>query len=294
MGWEVSDVTADPYTSAYTTTGGTIQNAGDEYTISGNVSFIARYQTLDITLADNATNGEVLSTHDGMTAYSVTLSGRTLYKDGKWNTLCLPFALSAEQLAASPLANCELMELDTDAGSYAHITGFDDSDGMLYLNFKTATSIEAGKPYIIKWTSGSNIVGPVFNEVTINNTLTNVVSTDGTLAFVGSYSPMAFADENKSLLYLGANNTLYYPAGVMTIGSCRAYFQLNGIIVGNVSETKMFFGDADDASSIQNSKLKIQNDAVFDLSGRKFNVQSSMFNGLKSGIYIVNGRKVVY
>ena len=33
--------------------------------------------------------------------------------------------------------------------------------------------------------------------------------------------------------------------------------------------------------------------AVYDLSGRKmFNVQSSMFNGLKNGIYIQNGRKV--
>ena len=33
--------------------------------------------------------------------------------------------------------------------------------------------------------------------------------------------------------------------------------------------------------------------AVYDLSGRKmFNLQCSMFNGLKNGIYIQNGRKV--
>ncbi len=32
---------------------------------------------------------------------------------------------------------------------------------------------------------------------------------------------------------------------------------------------------------------------IYDLSGRKFNAQCSMFNGQKKGVYIVNGRKVV-
>ena len=52
--------------------------------------------------------------------------------------------------------------------------------------------------------------------------------------------------------------------------------------------------------SIQNSKLKIQNanGAWYDLSGRKINSsmdnnQSSMFNGLKKGIYIHNGKVVI-
>ena len=35
-------------------------------------------------------------------------------------------------------------------------------------------------------------------------------------------------------------------------------------------------------------------DVVYDLSGRKFNVQCSTFNGLKKGIYIKNGKKVLF
>lgn len=47
---------------------------------------------------------------------------------------------------------------------------------------------------------------------------------------------------------------------------------------------------------INNEQLIINNeaDAVFDLSGRKVNVQCSTFNGLKKGIYIRNGKKVLY
>ena len=69
--------------------------------------------------------------------------------DGYWNTLCLPFNVTAEQIAAGDLAGAVIKELDTEAGSYEHPTGYEN--GTLYLNFKDATSIEAGKPYLIKW-----------------------------------------------------------------------------------------------------------------------------------------------
>ena len=52
-----------------------------------------------------------------------------------------------------------------------------------------------------------------------------------------------------------------------------------------------------DETSI-NDELRVKNEpsatAVYDLSGRKmFNVQCSMLNGLRKGVYIVNGKKVV-
>ena len=101
-----------------------------------------------IHLLNGFDNSSVITANTG-NGKNVVLTGRTLYKDGDWNTLCLPFSLTAEQIAASPLAGWTLMELDTDAGSYGHITGFENS--ALYLNFKPATSIVAGTPYIVKW-----------------------------------------------------------------------------------------------------------------------------------------------
>ena len=54
--------------------------------------------------------------------------------------------------------------------------------------------------------------------------------------------------------------------------------------------------DPDGMASIQNSKFKIQNgEGVYDLAGRKIN--SSLFilhSSFKKGIYIVNGKKVLY
>ena len=52
-----------------------------------------------VTLADNADNGTAISSANGYVA-NVTLADRTLYKDGAWNTICLPFDVT---LAGSAL-----------------------------------------------------------------------------------------------------------------------------------------------------------------------------------------------
>ena len=218
-GWEVSNVTKDPYSSQYTSDGET-RKAHTEYTINGDVSFIARYQVLDISLADNANNSLTLLQYGGMKAHSVTLKDRILYKDGDWNTLCLPFNV-ADNALTGDFANATLMELDTEGwyegstrydeeASGRRQTGFDRETGTLYLYFQTATSIVAGKPYIIKWGSGSNITDPGFSNVTINNVLYGVHSKDNTVDFAGTYSPRTLTGGDRNILYLGAENKLYY------------------------------------------------------------------------------------
>ena len=52
-----------------------------------------------ITFTDNADNTAHIGYANGVLA-DVTLSGRTLFKDGSWNTICLPFNMTAEQVAA--------------------------------------------------------------------------------------------------------------------------------------------------------------------------------------------------
>ena len=55
-----------------------------------------------------------------------TIEGRTIFAGGKWNTLCLPFDLTAEQLTNSPLAGFEVKELDVEENAtYDHITGYE-------------------------------------------------------------------------------------------------------------------------------------------------------------------------
>ena len=236
----------------------------------------------------------------GAGKYSVQLTGRTLYKDGDWNTLCLPFAMTAEQVAASALAGATLMELDTDAGSYGHVTGLDN--GTLYLNFKDATSIEAGKPYLIKWAKANdyvddnahNIVNPVFSGVTIDNTDRSVTSSDGYVTFKGTYDRKVWNEESQSILFVGAGNTLYWPQPSNNqtpyLNACRAYFQLNnGLTAAEVSAARMNFED--DATGISdalrlNDKGQMTNDNFYDLQGRKIEKPTK-------GLYIHNGKKVI-
>lgn len=237
--------------------------------------------TFGLQLADDANNSTVIDNKDGQTT-SVQLSGRTLYKDGKWNTLCLPFSLTEEQIAASPLADCTLMALD---GTTSNLTA-----GTLTLNFTPAKSITAGTPYIIMWAEGDNIVDPVFSNVTINKWMTPVEISEGKVSFTGTYVYQSFDAEDKDILFMGGENTLYYPQDGASIGAFRAYFQINSLIEGEEEDVKAFvlnFGDGTTAVTSLISREKEVEGGAYTLDGRKLNDMPA-----QKGIYIINGKKV--
>ena len=248
--------------------------------------------TAELVLANAADNSARIAAANGMSGLDVKLDGRTLYKDGDWNTLCLPFSMTAEQIAASDLAGATLMELDTE-GTYDNDkkTGLDGTTLNLY--FKSATSISAGKPYIIKWDGtyiGDPIVNPVFLGVTINNSASTEVSFTGG-SFKGTYKPIVWSEENKSILFLGDNNTLYWPKpegdNMPHLNAFRAYFEL--IDVNGVREIKLNYGD-EEITAVANSQLSTLHSTLsewYDMQGRKVSKPT------KKGMYIHKGSKVV-
>ena len=103
--------------------------------------------TIELLYDDMGTyNREHLLTLKDGQLHNLMLSERTLYCDGYWNTLCLPFNVGS--FTGTPLEGFTVKELDTEGTYDGHVTGIEGST--LYLNFKDATSIEAGKPYIVK------------------------------------------------------------------------------------------------------------------------------------------------
>ena len=147
----------DSYDATNVAANCTIMDNGDgTYTlvISTHDVVVTADATLALTLANNSDNSEAIeyAALIGEEFSSVTLQGRTLYKDGDWNTLTLPFSLNASEIAASPLAGATIMTLNGT-------TSYLDSEGLLTLNFETAYdpndapsgSIVAGRPYIVKW-----------------------------------------------------------------------------------------------------------------------------------------------
>ena len=239
-----------------------------------------------INLKDAANNSSLIAAADGYSdcSLNVNLQGRTLYKDGYWNTLVLPFAIS--DFTGTPLEGATVKKLLTTSNL--------DNKGVLTLNFSTVTSIEAGKPYIVKWDKSDDLVNPVFTGVTIDKTTRDVDFTGG--SFKGTYAPLEITDDNRSkVLLLSGGNKLGYAQTDRTIangkalGTCRAYFYFPG------SQTArsfvMNFGDDDTqttgiVSTTDSTDSADKAGAIYDLQGRR--VEKA-----KKGLYIVNGKKVL-
>ena len=236
-------------------------------------------------LNDHVDNSTYIALCNGVTL-DVNLCGLPVYKDGDWNTLCLPFDLTIEGSCLDG-DNVLAMTLDKETSGLSGTT--------LTLNFTKATTIPAGTPFIIKWDNMHVIysISTIYG-VTIDNTDRSVTSSDGYVTFKGTYAPIVWETENNSILFLGTKNTLYYPqpsdGNYPYINAFRAYFQLNnGLTAAEVSAARMNFED--DATGISdalrlNDKGQMTNDNFYDLQGRKIEKPTK-------GLYIHNGKKVI-
>lgn len=248
-----------------------------------------------VTLAGNSDNTALIESLHGTENCDVTLEGRTLYQDGTWNTLCLPFALA---LDGSPLEGADIRTLTGIAQQGETVT-------MLFTQEGTVTEIEAGRPYIIRWDGGENLVNPIFSGVTIDKTMRDIVCTvtddateagSASVTFKGTYRRIGFTETDKSILFVGATNRLNYPLAGAVIGPQRAFFQLEGFEAspnpsqggGNGAKTFVLNLEEDDPTSI-NEELRDMDEGPewFDLQGRKLAGKPS-----RKGTYIRNGKKI--
>ena len=197
---------------------------------------VCGFEFQELVLHDDADNSEALAAFDRISV-TVRLSGRTLWKDGSWNTICLPFSL--DFITGTPLEGATVRTL----------TGATVENGVLTLTFGEAvTTLEACKPYIVKWNSGSDITDPVFKGVTIKENTVDV-SVDGGVTFSGSFSPVSLPKGDRTRLFLGPDNQLYYPTSALNINSCRGYFQLGSGI--NLNAVSSFVIDASEKAVME-------------------------------------------
>ena len=285
----------------------TVNSTGQSMTIYFYSDDFTTYSGLNLTvsviphvaLADNADNSSLIATAatSGETL-DVTLVGRTLTKDGYWNTLCLPFSLTAEQIAASPLAGATIKTMDNSN------TGTSLSDaGALTLKFNTVDAIEAGKPYIVKWeTTGDNIVNPTFSNVTISSTTpTPVENYDQKVTFVGQYSPFsivandALLGDNQGhkseIIMMATKNNLGYSQTTRQLKCFRCHFYVpanDGELSARSIVVDFGDGETTEIGTINNNRETIANNQWYTLDGRKLTGKPTT-----KGVYIHNGRKEV-
>ena len=220
-------------------------------------------------LADNADNSTWIGKHNGE-VWNVTLT-RTL-QTGGWNTFAVPFAIANPANVFG--AGVKVKELKAASVS----------DNTLTLIFDDASSIEAGKPYLVKVTAA--VENPTFNGVTISNS-TTPTTFSGVVSFVPVINPTAMTAGDKTKLFVTGGNKLTHPSTSGNINGFRAYFQLDG----SISSARSFVLDLDD----ETTGLEMMSDGRGKMSDVWYDMQGQKLQGKPTakGVYIVNGKKVV-
>lgn len=181
---------------------------------------------------------------------------RTLSKD-HWNTFTVPFNI--------PSQTGSLREYDELVGTT--------------MKFKDASSIEAGKPYLMK--PDNDIINPEYDDVTLSATDAQKITHNG-YSFVGAYSPTEL-NTDKTHRFLTTDNKLGYPSSdaAKTIKGMRAYFE-----VPVNADARLMIDD--ETTGINNVRGKIADGRsdIYNLNGQE------VLNPTK-GLYVVNGKKMV-
>ena len=285
---------------------GDVYAPGDEVDLSniyGDIEFCAVYVGCEIECADEWSSGYQLAYSAGLTPkYTiVNLKGRKLYKDGYWNTLTLPFSLSAEKLATTCLAGADIRRFDN--------ASWDSENQKLTINFSGSNEgkIDAGVPYIIRWGTPETATGEVINNPSFSNvsielydneyldededreTADMYETEDNGLRFQGLIAPVQVEANSKTLL-LGGENKLYKPNKSMCVYATRAYFTYTGSIA-MAREFVMDFGEGEQTTTYIDN-IMVEDNRESQVEGI-FNLNGQRLDAPQKGINIINGRKVV-
>ena len=212
---------------------------------------------------------------------------------GVWNTICLPFAMTAAQVKEAfgddvllgDFTGCET-ELDGDE----NVTG-------LTVKFNSATAIEANHPYIIK--VSANVEEFTADGVTIEAEEEPSVDKDpyvvgkGKTAvtfynrFVGNY--VNGTQVPAETLFLNSD-MFWYSTGATTIKSLRGYFDFYDVLssydAGTNARMRIAFNETNRMDDVKQAA------AVTD--GNIYSLQGVQVENPQKGPYIKDGKVVIF
>lgn len=189
-----------------------------------------------------------------------------------WNTFCVPFTISADVIKEK-------------FGEGTQVCTFGSMEGTV-MNFAHSTSIEAGKPYIVKPTK--EVVNPSFTGVNIEATAAKQVGANGYF-MQGIYSVKTDLTTDGTNLFLGDGNKFYKPAaGSAKMKGMRAYF-----IVPQGTNFAALRANIDGATTAIDELTTVveqpTDNRIYNLQGQ---FVGTSFEGLH-GVYVQNGKKVL-
>lgn len=201
---------------------------------------------------------------------------RTIAAD-TWSTLCLPFAMTSEQVT-------QAFGADVLIGDF---TGYDlDDNDNIKVNFDQVHAIEANRPYIIRVSNSITSFSVTGTAVAINpiaKPMKNVgtgTTTKKIKAIIGTYTPITL---EEGLLYL-KDNQFKYSTGSSKLKPFRAYFNFCDF---DVPESRMTI-NFNDATGVNDVRCKMS-----DVRGVVFNLQGQRVARPAKGVYIREGKKYI-
>ena len=225
---------------------------------------------LDENAEADVTNAAIKAAAESGKVYDVTLT-RTLTAN-VWNTICLPFDVTAEQIADVLKSAGNVKEFDRENASKQTIY------------FKDATTMVAGVPYLIKPTESATEF--VFKGVKITATKASSKGGDyyAVYGIFGKY-PM---NTNGTELFLTTKGKFAVPAPTTNVmRGFRAYFyNINGSTAG--AALNLSFGEATGIDGVAVDAVK--NVKIYNVNGQYVGTN---LEALPKGLYVVGGKKVL-
>lgn len=190
----------------------------------------------------------------------------------QWNTFCVPFTISADVIAEK-----------FGAGTLVYTFGSMNGNVM---NFKASTTIEAGKPYIVK--PANTVVNPTFTGVNIEESAPEKSGENG-FFMQGTYGAKTDLLDDGTNLFLGEGNKFYKPAkGSTKMKGMRAFF-----IVPQGTNLAALRANIDGATTAIDELTTVveqpTDNRIYNLQGQ---FVGTSFEGLH-GVYVQNGKKVL-
>lgn len=197
---------------------------------------------------------------------------------GEWNTLCLPFDLSKEQVK----------EIFGDDVQLAYFSGYEynSEENNISLSFEEddlSEGFTGNYPYLIK-TSSDFTKFSVNTKIDPNDDIEETVkSGKKNQKFIGTL--IATTVPENSLFING--NKFYYSAGLTNIKGLRCYFTFTDEIAPLGDGSRAIDINIDGTTGIKNAVRQLPND------GNYYNLKGQRVEKPSKGVFIVNGKKVV-
>lgn len=204
---------------------------------------------------------------------NVTLN-RSHLVTNNWNTFCVPFAISAEEIAKTWGEGTELHTFDRMSGNTMY--------------FKKVESIEAGKPYLVKPAKDTD------DQLTFNGVQTVATNAEdnkvgeGKFYMVGTYNAIKLKEDGSNL-FLTTENKFNRPIiGKAKMKGMRVYFE----VPANTKPAELR-ANIDGVETGINAINGIEGDTtapVYNLQGQ---CVGNSLRSLAPGIYVQGGKKYV-